>query len=63
MKNMFKKLKGKFVPISKTDKIKLIDANDKEFTFERDLEEDGVNYFREWLKDEMQKYIRKELLG
>ena len=63
MENMFKQLKGKFVPISSTNKIKLIDVNDKEFRFERDIEEDELNYFREWLKGEMQDYTRKELLG
>ena len=60
--NMLEELKGCSIPVSNTEKIKLIDVNDKEFTFERDLEEDELNYFREWLKGEMQNYIRKELL-
>ena len=61
VKSILKDLKGEYVPVSKMQKLKLLDTNNDEFTFERDLTDKELSFFREWLLGKIQDGVREQL--
>lgn len=55
------KLKGKEVPVSSSEKIKLLDVTKDNFTFERDITDKEKDHFRDWLKGYVQSEMKKHL--
>lgn len=61
VKSILENLKGQDVPISNNQKLKLLDVSNDEFTFERDLTDKELSFFREWIKEKIQDGVRNQL--
>ncbi len=57
VKLFVQKLVGNELPISETEKSKLIKYGGETFAFEKDLSEIEIEYFKEYLQDEIIKYL------
>jgi hypothetical protein len=61
VEKILKKLIGSLVPLSKDGSCKLLNVTKDDFQFERDLSDDEIVYFKEWLKEHIQSEFRKHL--
>ena len=61
VRDIIKNLKGQHVPVSNTEKLELLDANEDEFKFERKLTDKELSFFKEWLKGKIQNGIKQQL--
>jgi len=59
VKLFVEKLVGKELPISENKKSKLIKYEGETFAFEKDLSDNEKEYFKEYLQDEIIKYLNE----